>query len=54
MIVYVVAFANYDPSEVESIWATKALADRRAEELDGDWRVLAWPVEGEIEVEGEE
>ena len=37
--VWAVVFGNYSPDEVDSLWNTKALAQRRADELGSEWRV---------------
>lgn len=52
MIVYAVIFSNYEPSEVDSLWASKELAQARADELDGYWRVVPMSV-GEQHIPGE-
>src|SRR5262245_1133242 len=49
--VWVVSFSNYEPAEVDGIYATKEMADARAEELndrdDGwGWDVHRWVVQG--------
>lgn len=52
MTIWVVVFGNYEPSDggwwfhlrVDSLWATKELAQKRADELDDDWRVVEWMV----------
>lgn len=52
LTVYVVEYGNYDPPEIESLWATQELADRRVAELkDGPapwhpwpWRAHGWEV----------
>ena len=38
-ILYLVVYGNYWPLEVASIWSTKEAAQKRADELPGDWRV---------------
>ena len=38
--VWVVKYGNYEPAEVDSIWATEEQADARVEELAGGmWEV---------------
>jgi hypothetical protein len=39
--IYSVVFSNYEPEEVDSCWATRELAEQRAEEMEGDWRVVS-------------
>lgn len=38
--VWAVMFGNYEPSEIDSLWDTEEDADKRAAQLDGDWRVF--------------
>lgn len=45
LTVYAVVFSNYEPTEVDSLWRTQESADKRADELDGDWRVVPWRVD---------
>lgn len=51
MNIWAVVYGNYEPAEVDSLWATEDLALRREEKLDeaadGDmsmWRVVQWKV----------
>lgn len=46
-IIFVVRFGNYEPTEADSLWSTKELAERRAEQLGGQWCVKSWPVHRE-------
>ncbi len=45
--VWAVVYGNYDPAEVDSLWASKSLAERRADALGDDWRVIEWKVRAE-------
>jgi len=38
--IYAVVFGNYFPRETDTLWSTEELAEERAEQLDGDWRVV--------------
>jgi len=51
MKIYDVHYMNYFPREIESLHLTEVDAEKRAEELDGDWRVgfMEIPVDGDIE-----
>ena len=40
-LVWAVVYSNYYPEEVDSLWATEPLAQERANELAGDWNVVA-------------
>ena len=42
--IYVVAYSNYVPAEVDSLWYTEAKADKRAEELGDPWEVSKWQI----------
>jgi hypothetical protein len=50
MTVWAVMYGNYEPAEIDSLWATEELARRREDELDaapgstGMWRVVPWTV----------
>ena len=46
--IYAVVFGNYYPREVDSIWLTEELANKRAEQLEGDWRVVTMTVYEDI------
>jgi hypothetical protein len=43
--VWLVCFGNYYPREINSIWATKELAQQQAESLGSGWDVEEWEVE---------
>jgi hypothetical protein len=54
MIVYAVVHSNYFPSEVDSLWVTRELAEKRAEEVNkaeytSSWHAVAWAVGEENE-----
>lgn len=44
MTVYAVVYSNYEPAEVDSLWMTRELAERRADELDSGWTVTPMSV----------
>ncbi len=48
MTVWAVVYRNYEPTEVDSLWATKELALRRVAELNNaivdGWNVVQWTV----------
>jgi hypothetical protein len=50
MTVWAVVYGNYEPTEVDSLWATEELAKRRKDEVDaqplssGMWDVVPWTV----------
>ncbi len=39
LIVYAVVYSNLYPREIDSLWTTEELAEKRTEVLHGDWRV---------------
>jgi hypothetical protein len=43
---WAVVYSNYEPAEVDALFATKALAEERAEQLAGDWEVERWAIQG--------
>ncbi len=45
--VWAVVYSNYDPAEVDSLWVSQALAEKQADTLGDDWRVVAWKVRAE-------
>lgn len=49
MTVWVVMYSNYDPAEVDSIWATKERAEERARILNVEstlpWKAVEWEVD---------
>lgn len=42
--VWAVVYSNYEPAEVDSLWATQELAEKRAAKLEGMWDVTEWTV----------
>lgn len=49
LTVYAVEYGNYSPAEIDSLWATQELADRRVARLNAGqdawpWYVKAWQV----------
>lgn len=45
MEVFMVRYANYDPPEVDSLWTTAEEAQKRADELDEQYKDAAgWKV----------
>lgn len=44
MSVWAVVYSNYEPAEVDSLWATEELANIRLSQLLGDWTVVEWAV----------
>jgi hypothetical protein len=44
LIVYAVVFSNYEPTEVDSLWASMELAERRATKLGSGWEAVEWTV----------
>ncbi len=42
--IYVVAYSNYQPAEVDSVWFSEAKAKMRAEELGDPWEVAKWKI----------
>lgn len=45
--VWAVVYSNYDPAEVDSLWVSQALAEKHADTLGDDWRVVAWKARAE-------
>jgi hypothetical protein len=45
--IYAVAFSNYDPIEINSLWWTKSDADKKAIELGSGWEVIQISIQGE-------
>jgi hypothetical protein len=45
--IFAVVFANYYPLEIDSLWTTEELADKRSDKLDSMWRVQELWVKGE-------
>lgn len=49
-VVWAVVFSNYEPAEVDSLWAVEELAETRAGQLDHGWEVVRMYVGTSIEV----
>jgi hypothetical protein len=45
--VWVVVYSNYDPNEVDSLWETEKLAERRVAMLGRGWKAVEWEVGSE-------
>jgi hypothetical protein len=43
---WAVVFSNYEPAEVDMLFATRALAEERAEKLGDGWDVQRWAIRG--------
>jgi hypothetical protein len=43
---WAVVFSNYEPAEIDMLFATKALAEERADQLGGDWQAERWAIQG--------
>jgi hypothetical protein len=45
-VVWAVVYGNYEPAEVDSIWATKGAAEKHVETLADDigWKIVSWVV----------
>jgi hypothetical protein len=43
---WAVVFSNYDPTELEGLFATRALAEKRVEELGTGWHAERWAIQG--------
>lgn len=52
--IFAVVYANFYPLEIDSLWATEELAERRADNLNGMWRVREMEVKGEEDGDTEE
>ena len=44
-VCYAVSYSNYEPSEIESLWATREKAESRAKELGDMWQVHEWRIQ---------
>ena len=44
-VCYAVCFSNYFPLEMDSVWATKELAEKRCSEITGEWNVVEMEIQ---------
>ena len=49
--VWIVAYGNYEPDELDSIWFSREEAEQHADEMEGDWRVRSKLIHGVNRVE---